>query len=189
MRTLIALIAAALMSGCSVGKPQYTPDATERSMLHFIGIPGLLGAVGTSTPLSGSYSLTAAHVARIMPQMDVVAVHPQCDIALIRTRNRNEPQLGRALLGKPVTLYGYSSRTGLPQSGKGQISTVQRTKGCKMFTTTAGAVTGMSGGPAYQRGVLVGITVAISPSTNESVIVPLQTLAPWLEQFGLGYKL
>ncbi len=183
----LALIASTTLTGCSVGKPQYSSETLEKATLHFVGLPGLLGAVGTSSPVSGSYSLTAAHVARIMPQLDVVAYHPACDIALIRTRNRHEPSLSRAVLGQPVDVYGYSARTSLPQTGHGKIATVQRSNGCKMFTTTAGAVQGMSGGGAFQGGKLVGILISIVPSTDESVIVPVQTLAPWLTQWGIEY--
>ncbi len=194
MRKLIlvaALMAAAfVLSGCSVGKVEYSPNATKRATLHFIGVPTVLGAVGSSTPLNASYSLTAAHVADTMPQLDVVARHPYCDVALIREHNAAGyilPQ-AQATVGAPVDLLGYSARTALPVAGKGVVKRTVRLEGldgkhsCPAMATSAGGMQGMSGGPAVQGGKLVGIMIAINVNTSETVFVPLQSIQLWLDE-------
>lgn len=183
----LALIASTTLTGCAsaVGERETSSKTLEKATLHFVGLPGLLGWVGTSTPVNGSYSLTAAHVAKVMPQMDVVAYHPKCDIALVRTRNRFEPPMARLQLGKPVGVFGYSARTALPQAGYGKVTKTMRLDGCIVNATTAGAVQGMSGGPAFQGDKLVGVLIAINTRTDESIIVPLQSVSKWLTQWGI----
>lgn len=188
---VIALIAATVaLAGCAVGNVKHDSEATKHATLHFIGVPTVLGAVGSSTPVSVSYSLTAAHVLKVMPHLDVVSVHPYCDVALIREKNAPGDVLmrGSHTVGQPVTLYGYSARTALPMSGKGIVKRSTRFKGtdgrhsCPVITTSAGGMQGMSGGAAVQHGDLVGITVAINVNTDETVVVPLTSINVWLNE-------
>lgn len=186
--TFALMFAVLALSGCSVGNVDYSREATNRATLHFIGVPTVLGAVGSSTPLNGSYSLTAAHVADIMPQMQVAARHPYCDIALIRERNPKSIGLPRAAatVGQPIAFMGYSARTALPVTGKGIVKRRVRLEGldgkhtCPAMATSAGGMQGMSGGPAVQNGKLVGILIAINVNTSETVFVPMQSINVWL---------
>lgn len=186
----LALIASTTLTGCAsaVGERTTSSEALEKATLHFVGLPGLMGIVGTSTPVNGSYSLTAAHVAKVMPQMDVVAYHPKCDIALIKTQNQHGAPVARLRLGTPVDVFGYSGRAALPQTGHGKVTKTIRLDGCIVNATTAGAVQGMSGGPAFQGGNLVGIITAINTRTDESIVVPVQSITSWLKQWGIYVK-
>ncbi len=187
----IALMAAALtLSACSVGDVRYSGESASRANLHFVGVPTLLSVTGSSTPYTEHLSLTAAHVARIMPQMDVVAYHPYCDIALIRERNtpQNIKPVGKASVGAVVELSGYSARTILPVGGKGVIKRYTRYKpdhdsrACMVYTTSAGGMQGMSGGPAISNGQLVGIVIAINVNTDETIFIPITFIQQWLDE-------
>lgn len=68
-----------LLSGCgAVGHYQVDKNAAQKADLHFIGIPVVAGAIGSSFPINEHYSLTAGHVAKIMI-VKVKAYNPQCD--------------------------------------------------------------------------------------------------------------
>lgn len=111
---LISLIV--VLTGCSaVGHYQVDRAAGAKADLHFVGIPVVAGAIGSSFPLTAHYSLTAGHVAKIM-MVRVKAYNPTCDVAIIYHDNtgRMLPRLESAVKGEQVNLYGYNAYTALP---------------------------------------------------------------------------
>lgn len=162
MKSLIVLIAALLLGGCSVGSSQWDSRAMDHTKVAFVGIPTMFGVgfQGTTTPITREYSFTNEHVA--WPTLRrIERIHPKCDLALIRQDNTGEklpPRIGEVYRGMKVTVYGYSGRTMLPVSGRGKIVNFGLRKGCMIGWTDAGSVQGMSGGAVVaDNGALVGI--------------------------------
>lgn len=64
---LCPVLAALVLSGCSVGHTEYSRTAMQHVDMSVTGIPTILGlgTLGTSIPLTPEYSLTAAHVAKL----------------------------------------------------------------------------------------------------------------------------
>lgn len=102
--TLPAL-AVLMLTGCSVGKYEYSSEAMKRVDMNFTGIPTILGigALGTSIPITPEYSLTAAHVAKLSVEK-VKAYHPYCDLAIIYHKNdlKSLPKFRNGEIGDPV---------------------------------------------------------------------------------------
>ncbi len=95
--------------GCTL--PNGTLTEGEISQIHVdyqaIGVPGLLGGHGSSIPLTRHLSLTARHVAE-RDYSDVVAFHPNCDLAIIKDENSGKvlPVIGVVSGSEPVITVG-----------------------------------------------------------------------------------
>ncbi|PKH22673.1 hypothetical protein CIG19_11895 [Enterobacterales bacterium CwR94] len=194
-----------LLSGCSVGKYEYSKEAGKRVDVTFTGIPTImgLGTLGTTIPLTPEYSLTAAHVAKYSTYK-VKAWHPQCDLAVVYHKNpdlMHPPRFRNSQIGDNVNLYGYSFVSAMPVSSSGTnlINTSLDTKwnkpGCVLVATNAGVVKGMSGGAVYNAsddtlgGVIVGFSDEINDNASGktlykdvSLYVPYAKFAQWLAQ-------
>ncbi|QDH49610.1 protease [Pantoea phage Kyle] len=177
MKKAIALLSLAL-AGCSTGHYEFDRNAMTHSRLTVVGVPYVASIVGTTTPVTNSTSLTAAHVADL-PFKKVIAKHKHCDVALIRERNNGRvlPEFANAQTGDKVSIYGFSSRSNLPVSSKGTILGFRKVGKCYVGYTDAGSVQGMSGGPVMnERGELVGIFYGLNPEQGLSYFVPYQVL-------------
>lgn len=189
MKALSVLLAAALLSGCalSAGDYEYEPKAKDSTDFTFVGVPMVAAFQGSSVPITPTLSLTALHVAELMPWR-IVAVHGQCDLALIRNDNRGKvlPKLEDVAKGQAVTTNGYSGRTMLPVRGYGVVTGTEKDdrsghRACSMDTTGAGAVQGMSGGAVLSAdGGLAGILIGIDYNPSRTFYVPARTIRPWL---------
>lgn len=184
---LIFLTLVSLLTGCSaVGHYNVDKTASQKADFHFIGIPVLAGAIGSSFPLTENYSLTAGHVAKLM-MVRVKAYNPVCDVAIIYHDNkgRSLPKLESAVQGERVNLYGYNAYTTLPTSSTGTLQAFgwwdKPGTSCRMGLTDAGGIQGMSGGPVYVAdGAIVGVFTATHPKRNQSIFVPYQNIAEWV---------
>ncbi|WP_345827671.1 serine protease [Erwinia sp. HDF1-3R] len=198
---IIAALASLTLTGCSVGKYQYSSEAMKRVDMNFTGIPTVLGigALGTSIPLTPEYSLTAAHVAKFSVQR-VKAYHPYCDLAIIYHKNdaATLAKFRSAEIGAPVKMYGYSFISAMPVESSGVnlaltgIRNEWNKRPCVAMASNAGVVKGMSGGAAYNSddtigGVIVGFTSevknhrnAATPLKNVSLYIPYQDFKEWL---------
>ncbi|WP_410013922.1 trypsin-like peptidase domain-containing protein [Sodalis sp. C49] len=184
---VIIFILASLLTGCSaVGHYNVDKTASNKADFHFIGIPVLAGAVGSSFPLTENYSLTAGHVAKLM-MVRVKAYNPVCDVAIIYHNNKGRalPRLESAVKGERVNLYGYNAYTTLPTSSSGTLQAFgwwdKPGTSCRMGLTDAGGIQGMSGGPVYVAdGAIVGIFTATHPKRRQSIFVPYQNIAAWV---------
>ena len=176
MRIALCLLALCL-TGCSVGKYQYSSEAEERVDMTVTGIPTVLGlgTLGTTIPLTPDYSLTAAHVAQYS-MYKVKSYHPECDLAVVYHKNSNlqPPHFRNGLIGDKVNLYGYSFISAMPvaSSGTNLINTGLKNSwnkvSCVVVASDAGVVQGMSGGAVYNAsddsigGVIVGYSRRIN---------------------------
>lgn len=190
-----------MLSGCSVGKYEYSSEALKRVDMNFTGIPTVLGigALGTSIPLTPEYSLTAAHVAKLSVQR-VKAYHPYCDLAIIYHKNdiKTLPKFRNGEIGEPVKMYGYSFITAMPVESSGVnlaltgIRNEWNKRPCVAMVSNAGVVKGMSGGAVYNKddtisGVIVGFTNEIKrhkntavPLKDVSLYIPYKNFKEWL---------
>ncbi|WP_413724637.1 trypsin-like peptidase domain-containing protein [Sodalis sp. RH16] len=183
---MIAVISVTLAACSAVGQYHVDEQAQQKADLHFIGIPVLAGAVGSSFPITENYSLTAGHVARIM-MLEVKAYNPLCDVALIYQDNHGKsiPQLAPATTGEHVKMYGYNAYTIEPTSSSGAIAAFgwwdKPKQSCYVALSSAGGIQGMSGGPVYaDNGKVVGIFTATHPERNQTIFVPYQEISNWL---------
>ncbi|MEA9391328.1 trypsin-like peptidase domain-containing protein [Acerihabitans sp. TG2] len=175
------------LTGCSaVGHYHVDHNASAKVDLHFIGIPVLAGAIGSSFPLTKHYSLTAGHVAKIM-MVRVKAYNPTCDVAIIYHDNtgRTLPKLETAVKGEKLKMYGYNAYTAMPTSSSGTLQEFGWWKkpgtSCRMALTDAGGIQGMSGGPVYGGdGAVIGVFTATHRERNQSIFVPYQNIANWI---------
>lgn len=199
----LAALALLTLTGCSVGKYEYSSEAMKRVDMNFTGIPTILGigALGTSIPITPEYSLTAAHVAKLSVQR-VKAYHPYCDLAIIYHKNdiKTVPKFSSGEIGAPVKMYGYSFISAMPVESSGVnlaltgIRNEWNKRPCVAMASNAGVVKGMSGGAVYNRddsisGVIVGFTKEIKrhkqsnvPLKNVSLYIPYQDFKAWLTQ-------
>ncbi|MEM6050100.1 serine protease [Erwinia sp. P7711] len=200
---ILPALAALMLSGCSVGKYEYSSEAMKRVDMNFTGIPTILGigALGTSIPLTPEYSLTAAHVAKLSVQR-VKAYHPYCDLAIIYHKNdiKTLPKFRNGDIGEPVKMYGYSFITAMPVESSGVnlaltgIRNEWNKRPCVAMVSDAGVVKGMSGGAVYNKddtigGVIVGFTSEIKrhkntavPLKNVSLYIPYKDFKEWLSK-------
>lgn len=200
-KRFLAAIAVLTLSGCSVGKYEYSRTALERVDMNFTGIPTILGlgTLGTSIPLTPEYSLTAAHVAKFSVQR-VKAYHPYCDLAIVYHKNaiKTLPIFRASRVGDSVKMYGYSFISAMPveSSGVNLARTGIRNRWnkapCMAMATNAGVVQGMSGGAVYNQddsigGVIVGYSNTIKNRRNNKVIlkdvslyIPYADFKAWL---------
>jgi hypothetical protein len=196
-------LAALMLSGCSVGKYEYSSEAMKRVDMNFTGIPTILGVgtLGTSIPITPEYSLTAAHVAKLSVQR-VKAYHPYCDLAIIYHKNdiKTLPKFRNGDIGEPVKMYGYSFITAMPVESSGVnlaltgIRNEWNKRPCVAMVSNAGVVKGMSGGAVYNKddtigGVIVGFTNEIKrhkntavPLKDVSLYIPYNDFKEWLSK-------
>jgi len=190
-----------LLSGCSVGKYQYSSEAMKHVDLNFTGIPTVfgLGMTGSSIPITPEYSLTAAHVAKYTVQR-VKAYHPYCDVAIIYHKNdiKDLPKFRSSEIGDPIKMYGYSFVSAMPVESSGvnlsrtAIRNSWNKRPCVAMATNAGVVKGMSGGAVFNHddtisGVIVGYTSSVNnhaqgPAVlkNVSLYIPYANFQQWL---------
>lgn len=201
MRIALCLLALCL-TGCSVGKYQYSSEAEQRVDMTVTGIPTVLGlgTLGTTIPLTPDYSLTAAHVAKYS-LYKVKSYHPECDLAVVYHKNSNlqPPHFRNGLIGDKVNLYGYSFISAMPvaSSGTNLINTGLKNSwnkvSCVVVASDAGVVQGMSGGAVYNAsddsigGVIVGYSRRINDIKsgktlykNVSLYIPYARFKEWL---------
>lgn len=201
MRIALCLLALCL-TGCSVGKYQYSSEAEQRVDMTVTGIPTVLGlgTLGTTIPLTPDYSLTAAHVAKYS-LYKVKSYHPECDLAVVYHKNSNlqPPHFRNGLIGDKVNLYGYSFISAMPvaSSGTNLINTGLKNSwnkvSCVVVASDAGVVQGMSGGAVYNAsddsigGVIVGYSKRINDIKsgktlykNVSLYIPYARFKEWL---------
>ncbi|TKI05496.1 trypsin-like peptidase domain-containing protein [Martelella alba] len=178
-----------LLSACTaVGHYKVDKTAESKADFHFVGIPVLAGAIGSSFPISEKYSLTAAHVAKVM-MVKVKAYNPLCDVAIIYHDNsgRKIPRLETADKGTKINLYGYNAYTAMPTSSSGVLQEFgwwdKPGTSCLYGLSNAGGVPGMSGGPVYaQDGAVVGVFTATHPARRQTMFVPYQEIADWVNK-------
>ena len=186
---LAAILAAFLLTGCSVGHVQNDSTAEKYAQRQLAGIPYVLSMTGTATAISPHVSITARHVAdTLIPADHVLGWHPKCDLAFIAADNTKQevfpafaaPQKGEA------QLYGYSARTYQPVSGSGQIVGVGKLGDCLVWRADAGGMQGMSGGPVVQDGRVVGIIVALDMTKKEVIFVGMDVVKNWMDRLHSG---
>ncbi|WP_034919178.1 MULTISPECIES: trypsin-like peptidase domain-containing protein [Erwinia] len=200
---LFSALALLTLTGCSVGKYQYSSEAMNRVDMNFTGIPTILGigTLGSSIPLTADYSLTAAHVARYSVQR-VKAYHPYCDLAIIYHKNdlKSLPKFREGAIGEPVKMYGYSFISAMPVESSGVnlaltgIRNDWNKRPCVAMASNAGVVKGMSGGAVYNNddtigGVIVGFSTEIrqhkaspAPLKDVSLYIPYRDFKSWLNK-------
>lgn len=199
---LCPVLAALVLSGCSVGHTEYSRAAMQHVDMSVTGIPTILGlgTLGTSIPLTPEYSLTAAHVAKTAVQR-VKAYHPYCDLAIIYHKNDASTlaKFRSGEIGDPIKMYGYSFISAMPVESKGvnlartAIRNGWNKSPCMAMASNAGVVQGMSGGGVYNSdetlsGVIVGYSDSIKNGRNGKVIlkdvslyIPYGQFKSWLQ--------
>ncbi|WPC74258.1 S1 family peptidase [Vibrio porteresiae] len=168
-----------ITTGCAMSNgPLITLESTDSNQpaidYEMIGIPLLYQGFGSSVPITKELSLTAAHVAKFNWDL-VVAYHPDCDIAIIKSDNskvENFPDLGLVYVNETVITYGKDG-FGNMLKGKGvyhtdlHFSNNSYFKKCNASITDAPIREGMSGGGAFnEKGELIGIIAAIASKRN-----------------------
>ena len=198
---LLSVVAALLLSGCSVGKYEYSREAMERVDMSVTGIPTILGlgTMGTSIPLTPEYSLTAAHVAKFAVQR-VKAYYPYCDLAIIYHKNdlKTLPAFRAGKPGDAVKMFGYSFYSAMPVESSGVnlartgIRNEWNKSPCIAMASNAGVVQGMSGGAVYNSdntvaGVIIGYSREIKSRRRDqpvlkdvSLYIPYSDFSKWL---------
>ncbi|WP_129120592.1 S1 family peptidase [Veronia nyctiphanis] len=170
----IYLLLSASLQGCFLtnGPTQFADEKTAPDLNYLpIGIPFVLGGFGSSVPLTEELSLTAKHVAQY-DFSEVVAYHPNCDVAIIKADNSDKklPLLGKVFPNDNLNVYGFGM-TGKVITGKGKyfldVNFLDSAifKKCPASITDAPIQSGMSGGGVYnEKGHLVGIISGMSGS-------------------------
>ncbi|WP_413735017.1 S1 family peptidase [Sodalis sp. RH21] len=184
---LMIVVIGLMLGACSaVGQYHVDQQAEKKADFHFIGIPILAGAVGSSFPVTENYSLTAGHVARVM-MVKVKAYNPLCDVALIYQDNHGKPipKMAPATKGEHISMFGYNAYTAEPTSSSGAVATFgwwdKPRQSCFIALSNAGGIQGMSGGPVYaDNGKVVGVFTATHPERNQTIFVPYQEIAHWI---------
>lgn len=186
--SLVILFPLILTACTAVGHYKVDQAASNKADFHFVGIPVLAGAIGSSFPLTAKYSLTAGHVAKLM-MVKVKAYNPVCDVAIIYHDNtgRTLPKMENVGKGDKINLYGYNAYTAMPTSSTGVLKEFgwwdKPGTSCLLGLSDAGGVPGMSGGPVYaQDGAIVGVFTATHPRRRETMFVPYQEISVWVDK-------
>ncbi len=192
-----------LLVGCSTYSNGTVTRSSENLDVNYIvtGIPLLIGAYGSSVPISANVSITAGHVARYS-YYKVIAYHPTCDIALLKADNSDKvvPKFGHIFRGQYILNLGKNALgENIQSEGKYLIDFHFDNfhNGCFTSVSTAALQLGMSGGGAYNsKHQLVGVNFAIiqhidvedevySLVNNEerrSAFVALPFISDWIRQ-------
>lgn len=127
-----------------------------------------VGSSGTTTPISKNYSLTTRNVSSVSGT-DVESYNDKCGLVLIKQDNskRKTPVLNFAKEMDKVTNYGYDYYTANLKESKGEAlnwvfnkNYTNDDQNCRVFLSTAGADTGMMGGPVYNdNDELIGVII------------------------------
>ncbi|MBF9002754.1 MULTISPECIES: S1 family peptidase [Vibrio] len=204
IRVILTCILANVLGGCVLSNgPTSIAKLDQAPTIHyeFMGVPLLLQGFGSSVPITDELSLTAAHVAR-GNWATVVAYHPQCDIALIKSDNhlQHPVKFGLIYVNEPVKTYG-SDVLGRTITGKGFYRIDLTFTGSRYFSHCNASVMdapirkGMSGGGAFNdKGELVGIIAAMAdprdthlvsgdalPYKRLSIFLSLNFVRNWLD--------
>ena len=178
-KTLIIGALSLLATGCaSSNGPLATLESNNANVpvidYEMVGIPLLYQGFGSSVPITKDLSLTAAHVAKVNWD-SVVAYHPECDIAIIKSDNSKVtsfPDMGLVYVNETVITYGKDGFGNL-LSGKGvyhidlNFTNNSYFKKCNASITDAPIREGMSGGGAFnERGELIGIISSMASTYN-----------------------
>ncbi|WP_341661687.1 serine protease [Vibrio sp.] len=165
---LCTLLLFIILAGCTGSNGQLTVVEQHPDLdYELTGIPLLFFGFGTSTPITPELSLTVAHVAKLNYDK-VIAYHPQCDLAIVESRNtlNHQPKFGLVYPNQSVETFGMSPG-GSVLKGEGVyrldltfIDSHYFDK-CPASIMDAPVQDGMSGGGVYnQDGSLVGIIAA-----------------------------
>ncbi|MBU2895342.1 serine protease [Vibrio hepatarius] len=196
------VLVSSLLAGCTGNNGQLRVVEDHPALdYELTGVPLLFFGFGTSTPITPELSLTVAHVAKLNYDK-VVAYHPQCDIAIVESRNTlsNHPKLGLVYPHQNVEAYGMSPG-GNVLKGEGfyrrDLTLVDSHyfAKCPASVMDAPVQDGMSGGGVFnQDGALVGIIAArANPSNIQlangephgldriSIFVALNFVRSWLD--------
>ncbi|MFC3024564.1 serine protease [Vibrio zhugei] len=209
-RSTVLSLLVLLTVGCASSNGPLTKveshEATPAIDYEMVGIPLLYQGFGSSVPLTRDLSLTAAHVAKLNWD-NVIAYHPQCDIAIVKSNNSGAllPDLGLVYTNENITTYGKDG-TGNLLKGEGKyrldlnFANHSYFKHCQASVTDAPIREGMSGGGAFNsRGELVGIISAMASSNTRlangeklpydrlSLFVSLNQVRGWLNQTVSNY--
>jgi hypothetical protein len=166
----ISLFLLNLSQGCAVignGNLKNSNNPPDLNYLPVL-IPFFLGGHGTAIPITDSVSLTAAHVAKY-DYSTVIAYHPYCDVALVKSNNKdkNKLEIGLVYSGEKVTNYGYDF-TGEVVKGEGMYIMdveIESYPKCDYSLNDAPQKSGMSGGAVLNNsGKLVGVIHGIGKS-------------------------
>ncbi|MEZ8295943.1 trypsin-like peptidase domain-containing protein [Vibrio splendidus] len=195
-----ALIILGMTQGCkAIGNGTLIVESNPPDLNYLpVFIPFLLGGHATAVPISESVSLTAAHVAKY-DYSSVIAYHPDCDVALIKSNNKNKHilEIGLVHSGESVTNYGFEF-TGNIVRGEGKYVmdvTADGYPNCNYSLNDAPQKSGMSGGAVLnESGQLVGImhgigtNIPVLHDSNEKVIldrysyfVPIRFIEDWIK--------
>ena len=179
---LCPVLAALVLSGCSVGHTEYSRTAMQHVDMSVTGIPTIL-------------------VAKTAVQR-VKSYHPYCDLAIIYHKNDASTltKFRSSDIGDPVKMYGYSFISAMPVESTGvnlartAIRNNWNKSPCIAMASNAGVVQGMSGGGGYNRddtlgGVIVGYSDSIKNGRNNKVIlkdvslyIPYADFKDWLQK-------
>lgn len=192
-----------ILSGCVFSSNgSVTPSKLNLEVdYNLTGIPLLLGTSGSSVPISSEVSITAAHVAKLSFS-EVIAVHPDCDIALIKSNNSQKqiPKFGYVYPNSTLINGGRNLLGVLVESHGVYVADIQFDNlhsNCSTSISTAPLQSGMSGGGAYNDKLeLVGINFAIVKKIKlfdeqyaaveqlerNSAFVPLAFINEWVKQ-------
>ncbi|NDL62049.1 hypothetical protein [Acerihabitans arboris] len=188
INSLIILFSIFLSACSAVGQYHIDQTARNKADIHFVGIPVLAGAVGSSFPITAKYSLTAGHIAKIM-MVRVKAYNPICDVAIIYHDNagRKLPTVEAAKKGEIMNLYGYNAYTAMPTSSSGVLQEFgwwdKPQKSCLVGLSNAGGIQGMSGGPVYGNNeAIIGVLTATHPKRDQTIFVPYQEISAWVDK-------
>lgn len=172
------LLVTFILAGCTGSNGQLRVVEEHPDLdYELTGVPLLFFGFGTSTPITPELSLTAAHVAKLNYDK-VVAYHPQCDIALVESRNTlsHQPKFGLVYPRQSVETYGMSPG-GNVLKGEGfyrrDLTLVDSRyfDNCPASVMDAPVQDGMSGGGVFnQDGALVGIIAARANPSNIQLV-------------------
>ncbi|WP_133406287.1 S1 family peptidase [Parashewanella tropica] len=188
------------VTGCAHNNGKVTrAKGHPRINFEFIGVPLLLQGHGSSVPISSRLSLTAAHVAK-QNYARVVAIHPHCDFAIIRTKNKRFTNFDLGLIypGEKTVTYGRDI-LGKTMKSEGVYHQDVKFVGSRYFDKCPASITdapiqgGMSGGAVLnEKGELIGIIAAIAdkkskiengerlPYKRVSLFVPIMFVHDWM---------